>query len=336
MNLSTKYLGLSLKSPLMPGACPLADTLDGVRKLEDAGASAIILRSLFEEQIENEERAFQHHVSSHDSASAESAGGFFPSFQDFAFDTEHYLEHLRKVKAAVSVPVIGSLNGISHGGWERYSRLIEEAGADALELNFYDFATESADSCLTVEARYIEILKSIRAMVKIPLSVKLSPFFSSLPNFASQLEQAGANGVVLFNRLYQPDIDIESLTVNSSLRLSDSSELALRLRWIAILEPHLKGSIGLSGGVHTAQDAIKSVMVGASAVQMVSALLKNGPSYLTKIEKELSQWLQDHEYVSLEQMRGSMSLRTCPDSSAFVRSNYMKMLHGWSVLNNQQ
>ena len=331
MKLDVTYLGLKLKSPLMTGASPLTDHLDYSKKLEDAGAAAIVLRSLFEEQIQMEERAFHYHVESHSHSFAESASGFFPSFTDFAFDCDHYLEHVRKTKEAVNVPVIASLNGITAGGWESYSRRIEEAGADALELNFYDLPADPTHSCADVEARYIEILKDIRKLVKIPLSVKLSPFFSSLPHFARQLAEAGANGLVLFNRLYQPDIDIEKLEARPYLHFSDSNELALRLRWLAILEPHNHGSLAAAGGVHTSVDVIKALMAGATTVQMVSALMKNGPSLITQVESELRKWLLEHEYESLEQLRGSMSLRHCPDPSAFGRSNYMKTLHGWSI-----
>lgn len=332
MKLNVNYLGLDLKSPLMVGASPLTDRLDYIKKFEDAGSSAIILRSLFEEQIEMEERAFHFHVASHIDSSAEAATGFLPHFSDFAFDSERYLEHIRKIKESVSVPVIGSLNGITHGGWESYSKLIEEAGADAIELNFYDLPTEPTHSCQDVESRYIEILKSIRKQVKIPLSIKLSPFFSSLPHFVQQLQSAGANGIVLFNRLYQPDIDIENLQVKPSLYLSDSSELALRLRWLAILEPNYNGHMAVAGGVHTTVDVIKAIMAGATVTQMVSALMKNGPNHFHHIEAELRQWLIDHEYESINQLRGSMSLRTCPDPSAFGRTNYMKILHGWNIL----
>jgi dihydroorotate dehydrogenase (fumarate) len=332
MKLDVNYLGLKLKSPLMLGASPLTDQLDYVKKFEDAGAAAIVLRSLFEEQIEMEERAFHFHVESHADSSAEASSGFLPKFTDFAFDSERYLDHIRKIKESVKVPVIGSLNGITSGGWEHYSKLIEEAGADALELNFYDLPTEPNNSCLEVEQRYIEILKNIRMMVKIPLSIKLSPFFSSLPHFVHQLTAAGADGLVLFNRLYQPEIDIENLQVKPSLYLSDSSELPLRLRWLAILEPHFKGSMAVAGGVHTIADVIKAIMAGATTTQMVSALMKNGPVHFARLESELKKWLVEHEYESIDQLRGSMSLRTCPDPSAFGRTNYMKILHGWNVL----
>lgn len=336
MNIEVNYLGLKLKSPLMTGASPLTDNLDYVKRIEDAGASAIVLRSLFEEQIVMEERAYHFHVSSHMDASAESSSGFLPHFQDFTFDTDHYLEHVQKVKSAVSIPVIGSLNGITHGGWESYSKMIEEAGADALELNFYDLPTDPDHSCLDVESRYVDILKSIRTLVKIPLSVKLTPFFSSLPHFVQKLSNSGANGVVLFNRLYQPDIDIDNLVAKSTFHFSESHELALRLRWLAILEPHFKGSLSAAGGVHSVEDVIKAIMAGASTTQMVSAIMKHGPTYFSKIESELKKWLIDHEYESLNQMRGSMSLRTCPDPSAFGRTNYMKILHGWNVLMQDQ
>lgn len=332
MNLNVTYLGLKLENPLMTGASPLTDSIDLIKRFEDAGASAIVLRSLFEEQIAMEERAFHFHLTSHSDSSAEASTGFLPMFNDFAFDSEHYLDHIRKVKDAVNLPVIGSLNGITTGGWENFSKLIEEAGADALELNFYDLPTDPLDSCATVESRYIEILKNIRKLVKIPLSIKLSPFYSSLPHFVKQLVDAGANGIVLFNRLYQPDIDIENLCAKPSLHLSESSELALRLRWLAILEPHFQISMAAAGGVHTTVDVIKAMMAGASTTQMVSALIKNGPTHFSTIRDQLTQWLVDHEYESLNQLRGSMSLRTCPDPAAFGRTNYMKSLHGWNVL----
>jgi dihydroorotate dehydrogenase (fumarate) len=332
VNLQVNYLGMTLRTPFMPGASPLTDSFDMIRRLEDAGASAIVLRSLFEEQIEMEENAFLHHAESHRGAYAEASEGLLPtSFHDFAFDTEHYLEHLRKVKAAVKTPVIASLNGVTHGGWEKYSRMMEQAGADAIELNFYDLPTDPAETSAQMESRYVEILKGVRALVKVPIAVKLSPFFSSLPNFARQLTDAGASGIILFNRLYQPDIDTEELKITSALSLSNSSELALRLRWLAILEPHFKGSLAVSGGVHSSLDAIKALMTGASAVQMVSAIIKNGPGVITQIENEVRTWLVEHEYESLEQLRGSMSLRTCPNPSAFSRTNYMKVLHGWKV-----
>lgn len=332
MNLSVDYLGLKLKSPLVLGASPLTDRVDLVRKFEDGGASALVLRSLFEEQIRMEERAYHHHVASHTDTSAESATGFLPNFSDFTFDSDSYLEHIQKVKSAVSIPVIGSLNGVTSGGWENYSKLIEEAGADALELNFYDLPTDPSDTCQNVETRYIEILQTIRQQVKIPLCVKLSPFFSSLPHFVQQLSECGANGLVLFNRLYQPDIDIENLQIQPTLHLSDSSELSLRLRWLAILEPNFKGSLAVAGGVHTMEDVIKSFMAGATVAQMVSAIMKHGAKHFHKIEAELRHWLVEHDYESLEQLRGSMSLRTCPDPSAFGRTNYMKTLHGWNIL----
>lgn len=334
MNLETSYLGLKLKNPFMPGASPLTSNLDTMRYLEDAGVSAIVLHSLFEEQIQMEENAFSCHATSHRGAYAEASDGVFPNFSDFVFDTEHYLEHVRLAKEAVELPVIGSLNGVTHGGWERYSRLIEEAGADALELNFYDLPTDPSVTAADMETRYIEVLKSIRSMIKIPIAVKLSPFFSSLPNFATQLTAAGADGVVLFNRLYQPNIDIEELQINATLELSSPTELALRLRWLAILEPHFKGSLAVAGGVHSVEDAIKALMAGASVVQIVSAVIKNGPSFFRKIEKGVTEWLIEHEYTSLEQLRGSMSLRTCPDPTAFSRTNYMKILRGWKTFAN--
>lgn len=330
MNLETKYLGMTLKNPLSTGSSPATDSVDEVKRLEDAGIGAIVLRSLFEEQIDQEEMAYQVHVEQQRGSYAEASGGFLPEINEFVFDTDHYLEHIHALKSAVQIPVIASLNGVSHGGWEMYATLLQQAGADALELNFYDLPTNPMESSADLEGRYLSIFRSIRKMVKIPLAVKLSPFFSSVPNFAHQLSEAGADGIVMFNRLYQPDIDIEHLSVRQSLHLSDSAELPLRLRWLAILEPQFKGSMAVSGGVHNAHDVIKSVMAGAHCTQMVSAILKHGAPHVSKVLKDLTRWLEEHEYPDLKTMRGSMSLRTCPDPAAFSRANYMKILLGWA------
>jgi dihydroorotate dehydrogenase (fumarate) len=329
VNLTTRYLGMQLDNPLMAGASPMGSDLDLVRRLEDAGASAIALPSLFEEQITREQFGTLYDLE----AGAESfneAASYFPRTEDLPLGPENYLEQVRKVKAAVKVPVVASLNGVTPSGWLDFAKLIEQAGADALELNLYYLATSPMETADLVERRMLEIVRTVRRSVKLPLAVKLSPFFSSLAHFAAVLEGAGADALVLFNRFYQPDLDIENLEVEPSLRLSDSSELLLRLRWLAILKPFLRAPLGVSGGVHTGVDAIKATMAGASAIQMVSALLLRGPEHLRTVREEMVQWMEEHEYESLDQMRGSMSLSKCPNPQALERANYMRVLSGWT------
>jgi dihydroorotate dehydrogenase (fumarate) len=330
MKLSTTYLGLSISNPILPGASPLVDDLDMVRRLEDAGAGAIVMHSLFEEQITNEQIAEFAHTENPAESFAE-AVTYFPAMEDFALGPDRYLEQISRIKEAVRIPVIASLNGVSMGGWTDHARLIEQAGADALELNVYYIATDPEESGSMVEKRVMDILRGVKGKVSIPVAVKLSPFFSSPAHFAKQLDALGAAGVVLFNRFYQPDIDIEELEATHRLDLSNSTELRLRLRWAAILHGHLKGDLSLSGGVHSVEDVIKAIMCGATTVQTVSALLKHGPSYLAKLTAGLRQWLEEHEYESVEQMRGSMSLRHCPDPSVFERANYLRVLQLWKV-----
>jgi dihydroorotate dehydrogenase (fumarate) len=331
MKLATEYLELRLKNPLISGASPLADDLDRVRRLEDAGASAIVLSSLFEEQIVLENEAREHHHDGHADSFAEATTYLPPQIDDFERSCEQYLRHLSRVKQAVSIPVFGSLNGITPGGWVEYARLIEQAGADALELNYYDVPSNPDETGAEVELRALEVVRGVRDEIKIPLAVKLSPFFSSLPNFASRLVAAGANGLVLFNRFYQPDIDIESSEANPALELSTSSELRLRLRWVAILSARLHTSYAITGGVHTASDFVRSIMAGANVVQMVSALLRNGPEHAKSVLKSVIRWLEANEYESISQLRGSMNLQCCPDATAFERANYLRILQGWRV-----
>lgn len=328
MDLSTKYLGLHLANPIMPGASPLADDLANVRRLEDAGASAIVMRSLFEEQIAREQLAAHHFIDGTANASAE-ASSYLPATDAFALTPDAYLEQIRRVRAAVKLPVIASLNGTTPGGWVDYSRLMEQAGAHALELNLYTVPTNPDDTALTVEQRGVSVVKAVKAAVKIPVAVKLSPFYSSLPNFAKQLKDAGADGVVLFNRFYQPDIDTETLDAARTLHLSDSSELLLRLRWLAILSGRTTLSLAASGGIHTSIDAVKALMAGAQSVQVVSALLRHGPSYLKTILDGMRAWLESHEYESVAQLTGSMSLAKCPEPSAYERGNYMSLLQSY-------
>ena len=328
MDLTTHYLGLKLRSPLMPGASPLVDDLDMVRRLEDAGASAIVMHSLFEEQITGEQLASIYAMEMFADSYAE-ATSYFPKHDEFALDPDGYLEQIRRIKQAVDVPVIASLNGTTPGGWLRYAGMIQEAGADALELNVYHLPTDATESGDKVEDRVVEVLSMARSAVTIPTAVKLAPYYSSLPNLAAELEFAGAHGLVLFNRFYQPDIDPVELECKPSLTLSDPSELLLRLRWLAILSPHFGGSLACSGGVHTGIDAVKAIMAGASVVQIVSALLIHVPEHLAVIREELEHWMEANEHSSLSRMRGCMNHRRSPDPASFERANYMRTLQSW-------
>ncbi len=330
IDLSTTYLGFKLPHPLVAGASPLSADFDGARHLEDAGAAAIVLPSLFEEQISADEIGSEHHMRAHEEAHAE-ALSYFPLADDYVMGPARYLEHVRRVSDAVKVPVIGSLNGTSAEGWLRYARLIQDAGADALELNLYHVATDPSESGAAVEQRLLDVVRAVRTHVSIPVAVKISPYFSSVANLALHLDDAGADGLVLFNRFYQPDIDPEALVAVPQLHLSDSSELLLRLRWLAILSGRVQASLAATGGVHTAVDAVKAVMAGAHAVQMVSALLGQGRAHLNRVRDDMARWLDEREYLSLEQARGSMSLLRCPDPEAFERGNYMKVLQTWKA-----
>ncbi|HEY0832626.1 MAG TPA: dihydroorotate dehydrogenase-like protein [Azospirillum sp.] len=328
MDLSTDYLGLRLKHPLMPGASPLVDDLDVVRRLEDAGAAAIVMHSLFEEQITHEQMGM---LDAREAAAfiSPEARGFFPPLDRYTLGPEGYLEQVRRIKEAVAVPVIASLNGVTPSGWTRHARLIEQAGADALELNVYSLATDPDLDGAEVEERAVEVVRMVRRVVGIPVAVKLSPFYSSLANLAHWLDREGVDGLVLFNRFYQPDIDVEALEAAPRLELSTPAELRLRLRWLANLSGRIRPSLAASGGVHTATDALKAIMAGAHAVQVVSALLKHGPERLGVLVKDLTRWLEEHEYDSLAQAQGSMNLLRCPDPSAFERGNYQKILQSW-------
>lgn len=328
MDLSTRYLGLDLAHPFVPGASPLAVDLDMVRRLEDAGAAAIVMHSLFEEQIVQEREGLTHDLGSHANSSAE-ASSYFPEATDYPLGPDRYLEQLARIKHRVGVPVIASLNGTTPEGWLQYARLLQQAGADALELNFYHVATYLYEDGASVERRVVDIVAALKESIRIPLAVKLSPFYAALPHLAWQLDRLGADGLVLFNRFYQPDIDPETLDTIPKLHLSDSSELLLRLRWTAILSGRIKASLAISGGVHEPLDAVKAIMAGADCVQIVSALLRHGPSALTRVKRGFEEWADLHEYDSVRQMRGSMGLSRCPNPEAFERGNYVKTLHSW-------
>ena len=323
IDLSTSYLGLQLSHPFMPGASPMADNLDTVKKLEDAGASAIVLRSLFEEQIGMDRRGVDALMLSYEDSFAE-APSYFPMADEFAFTPDRYLDRIAAIRAAVALPVIASLNGVSPGGWVSLAESMQQAGAHAIELNIYHLPSDPEKSAADIENAVVEILENMLRRITIPVAVKLSPFYSSLPNFAKRLEGSGAKGLVLFNRFYQPDIDIEELEVTPSLQLSTSSELRLRLRWMAILEGVKGLDFAISGGVHTVEDALKALMSGATAVQMVSCLLQHGPSHLMKLIVGVYNWMEEHEYSSIGELRG-------PDPGGYERSNYLHVLQTWSV-----
>ena len=327
MDLKTTYLGLELKNPIISGSCPLGANLDTIRHLEDAGAAAIVMPSLFEEEIMGAARA-QMEMESAGAGFAE-ASSYLPDPDGYHVGPDQYLEHLRAAKETVSIPIIASLNGTSPGGWTGYAKKMEEAGADAIELNAYYLATDAAETGADVEQRTIDIVAAVKSEVSLPVAVKLSPFYSSIANLARKLEEAGANGLVIFNRFYQPDLDIEELDVVPNLRLSTADELRLRLRWLAILSSQVELSLAATGGAHNAVDVIKAVMTGAHAVQMVSALLIHGPEHIGRTLEAIEFWLNEHEYESLRQMQGSMNMSKVPDAAKLTRANYMKMLDSW-------
>ena len=328
MNLSTEYLGVVLPHPLVAGASPLSDDLDGVKRLEDAGAAAIVLRSLFEEQITREQMSEFENLERHGESFAEAAS-YFPTPDAFALGPFEYLNHLRRAKEAVRIPVMASLNGATPGGWIEYARLMAQAGADALELNLYRIATDPETTSAEIERQAVETVQAVKNAVTIPVAVKLSPFYTAFAHLARELDQAGADGLVLFNRFYQPDIDPEELAATRTLHLSDSSELRLRLHWMAILSGRVRASLAVTGGVHTGIDVVKATMAGAHVTQMVSALLMHGPEHLRTVLNDLAVWMQEHEWSSLAEMRGNMSLFKVPDPGAYERANYMLMLQSW-------
>jgi dihydroorotate dehydrogenase (fumarate) len=328
IDLSTRWLGLTLKHPVFPGPSPLVDDLDTVRRLEDAGSSAITMHSLFEEQLVAEQLAAHRFLDGPTDAFAE-APSWLPSTGDFKLGPDAYLEQLSRIRQAVSVPVIGSLNGTTPGGWLRYAKLIEQAGAHALELNLYDLPGDPKIPGSDVEHQQLDVIRQVQESIRIPVAVKLSPFYSSLPSFVAKLEHVGVAGLVLFNRLYQPDIDVESLSLRRVLQLSDRSELLLRLRWLAILSPNTRMTLACSGGVHDPLDVVKALMAGAQATQVVSAVLQNGPQMISLLTEGLRHFLEEHEYTSVAQLSGSMNLARCPDPSGYERTNYVKLLQSW-------
>lgn len=330
MNLQTTYLGLTLRNPIVVGASPFCDNLDTCRRLEEAGAAALVMHSLFEEQIDLEQQALLHHLETPAESNYE-ATSYFPRFDDYHLTPSAYLRTLGKLKSALRIPVIASLNGRRPGGWVDYARRIESAGADAIELNTYHLATDPSVSGEDIEGHILEIVRSVTESVNIPVAVKLSPFHASLAQFACALDQNGADGLVLFNRFYQPDFDIDELEVIPSLKLSFSSELLLRLRWLSILSPRVHGSLACSGGVHTPADLIKALLGGAHAVQLVSVLLEAGPRAIPAMLDGLRAWMAEHGHSDLSTVRGALNLKRCPDPAAHERANYIKILQGWKI-----
>jgi dihydroorotate dehydrogenase (fumarate) len=330
IDLSTEYLGLKLKSPLVVSSTPLSQSIATIRKMEDCGAAAVVLSSLFEEQLILESRALDNDLSRGTNSFAESLD-YLPEFEDYRQGHETYTEHLRKAKAAVSIPILASLNGATAGGWVRFAKDIEQAGADALELNTYSLATDPLIASADVEKGIVELVRQVKASVTIPVAVKLSPFYTSIPSLAAQLDGVGADGLVLFNRFYQPDFDIENLDVVPSLHFSTSEELLLRLHWVAILFSHVKADLAVTGGVHTAEDVLKAMMAGSQVAMLASALHVQGIDHLTSLSEQLVRWMTEHEYESIRQMRGSLSRRSVPDTSAFERGNYIKTLSSYTL-----
>lgn len=329
-DLATTYLGLTLKNPLVVSASPLCEDVGNIRRMEDAGAAAVVMHSLFEEQINLESQELDRHLSYGTESFAESLT-YFPDLTDYNLGPDEYLEHIRRVKGAVAIPIIGSLNGVSTGGWIRYARMIQEAGADALELNVYYIPTDPALSGTQVEQMYLDLVRDVKASLRIPVAVKLGHSFTAMANMARRLDQAGADALVLFNRFYQPDFDLDNLEAVPTLTLSNSYELLLRLHWVAILYGHIHADLAVTGGVHTATDVLKAMMAGARVAMMTSALLKHGIEHLTTVRADLVPWMEAHEYASIRQMQGSMSYRSVAEPAAFERANYMKVLSSYAL-----
>lgn len=332
MNLTTTYLGMILKNPIVASSSPLSHNVDSIRRLEDEGASAVVMYSLFEEQITFDSYYLDYHLTHGTDTYAESIS-YFPDMQNYNVGPDAYLNLIRQAKEATNIPIVGSLNGTSIGGWTDYAALIEEAGADALELNVYYVPTNPEISGLEVERIYLDILTAVKQVVSIPVAVKLSPFFSSTANMASRLAQFGADGLVLFNRFYQPDFDLDHLEVAPRLVLSNSDDLRLPLRWVAILHGRVAADLAITSGIHTSEDVVKGLMAGAKVTMMASELLQKGVRRISQVLNELIDWMREHEYESVAQMIGAMSQQHCAEPAAFERANYMKMLQSYRPLN---
>jgi dihydroorotate dehydrogenase (fumarate) len=330
VDVTTNYLGLTLRSPIVASASPLCDSTENMRRMEESGIAAIILPSLFEEQLDAESHAVQTDLARGSESSPESIS-YFPSLRDYNLGPDAYLELIRKAKESLSIPVIASLNGTTPGGWTHYAKLMEQAGAKAIELNIYDIPTDSHSSGAHLEHTYCNLVRQIKESVRIPIAVKLSPFFTAPANIATKLDDAGADGLVLFNRFYQPDFDIENLEIVPNLSLSQSQELLLRLHWTAILYGKVCAHLAITGGVHNGRDVLKSMMAGAQVAMMTSALLRHGISYAALVLQELKRWMEEHEYDSIRQMRGCMSERSVANPACFERANYMRVLSSYTL-----
>ena len=330
MNLTTNYLGLRLRTPLVPSASPLSEKLDNIRRMEDAGAAAVVFHSLFEEQVRRDNHDLQYYLDQGRESYAESLT-YFPEHNDFKIGPDTYLENIRAAKAAVAIPIIGSLNGATFGGWMKYAQEIEQAGADALELNIYSIPGDGEKCAEEVEQEYLTILASIKAQLSIPVAVKLSPFFTNFANFARRCDHTGANALVLFNRFYQPDIELETLEISPNVLLSTPMAMRLPMRWIAMLYGRIGASLAATSGIHRATDALKMLMAGADVTMLCSVLLRRGIEHLKIIEQEMIDWMDAHEYDSVEQMKGSMSQKNCPDPTAFERAQYMRALASYPL-----
>jgi dihydroorotate dehydrogenase (fumarate) len=329
VDLTTTYLGLTLKNPLVASPSPLSEKVENVKRMEEAGIAAVVMYSLFEEQIIHESLELDHFLNRGTESFAE-ALTYFPNMGKYSLAPDRYIETLEKIKRAVNIPVMGSLNGVSTGGWIEYARKIQDAGADALELNLYYLPTDLNLTSNQIEDNSLKLVSDIRASIEIPLAVKLAPFFTALPNFAKRLVEAGAAGIVLFNRFYQPDLDLETLEVVPNLVLSSSDDLRLPLRWIAILYGKVAADLALTSGVHTSEDALKAIMAGATVAMSTSAVLKRGTNAIQQILTGMEEWMAGHEYESITQMRGSMSQGAIADPAAFERANYMKVLNSFN------
>ncbi len=325
MDLSTTYLGMKLKNPLIHSASPLAEEVDNIRQMEDSGAAAVVLHSLFEEQFKHETAELLHHMEMGTESYAESLS-FFPELGESVTGPDEYLKLIQSAKSAVSIPIIGSLNGVTNSGWTKYAKHIEEAGADALELNVYFLPTDVNQTGEEIETTYLDILKSVKSSVSIPVAVKMNPFFSSIANMAKRLDEAGADGLVLFNRFYQPDIDLDTLEVTPNVLLSTPQAMRLPLRWVAVLYGRVQASLAGTSGIHTGEDALKVLMAGANVTMLCSVLMKHGIRAFRTVLDGMERWMEEHEYESVQQMIGSLSHKNCEDPSAFERANYMKAL----------
>ena len=330
MDLTTHYLGLKLRSPLVVSASPLSENIDSLKRMEDAGAAAIVLHSLFEEQLRQDRLELNQRLEYGTESYAE-ALTYFPDAEDYHFGPEEYLRHIWQAKQATKVPIIASLNCSSVGGWTEYAKQIQKAGADALELNIYSIPTDMNLTGTEVEMTYLDILKAVKANVTIPVAVKLSPFFSNFANMAKRLDQTGANGLVLFNRFYQPDIELETLEVKPNLLLSTPMAMRLPLRWIALLHGKLNGSLAATSGIHRAADALKMLLVGADVTMLCSTIIRHGIPQIAMIERDMVDWLKEHEYESISQLKGSLSQKNCAEPAAFERAQYMKALTGFAL-----